>query len=212
GLQRAVQPGREFLGLALAVAAVQAQAALGAALGQPAALDQRLPHGHAALEAVRPGALHLAVHIELRRPVHIDDIAAGDEHVLLLPPAQEQAGDVDLLAVGLAGPLSGQDRDVGAAAGNSARECDYLRDPGIEGLHGEAPGTVDRAEYRYLAAADLHRQDVHLRLGKEVAALQRLGDGLLRADHRHAADLDRADQRIADGAVLADPGFQGEVG
>src|SRR5262245_24272655 len=78
-VQHVVGPGRLFqlgavddLRAAIRVAPVQAQVALAAALGGAAAARERLPEGHAAFEAIGPGAVDFAVHVERRRTLDVD--------------------------------------------------------------------------------------------------------------------------------------------
>src|SRR5690349_4188532 len=63
---------------AVAVAAVHADAALGAPRREAAGLRKRLQERHAALDAHDAGPLDLAVDVGLRRTVDIDDVAVLD--------------------------------------------------------------------------------------------------------------------------------------
>src|SRR5882762_3990733 len=211
GIDEVVEARREDAHPVVGAAAMNAQAALGAARRGASALHQRVPERHVALDAVGARALHFAVDIEQRRAVDVNNVAARHRDVARQLVVQEQARDVDLPAIRLAVALAGEDHHVGAGGRDPAGDGDHLGDLGVEGLERVAARPADLAEHRHLAAADGERQDAHLRLVEELAVLQRLGDGPLGRRDSHAAHFHRADERIADGSVLAYPRLERQV-
>ena len=95
---------------------------------QAAAGGERLHQRHAALEAHLPGPLHLAVDVEGRRPVDVDDVAVLDLHVELGATGLEDRRQVDVELDRLAVASADQGDDVGAARHHAAGRGDHLRD------------------------------------------------------------------------------------
>ena len=83
--------------------------------------------------------------------------------------------------------------------------------PHVGALDREAPGPVDLAQHAGLVAAHLHDQDADLRLLDEVAVAQPVGQHALGLGDGETAELDAAQQRVADDAGLADARLQRQV-
>jgi len=144
--------------------------------------------------------------------VHVDDVAAGDGHVLAHAAVEEQRGQVDLLAERLAVAHADDDDAVGARAGDAAGVGEHFAQPRAGGFDREAAGTIDLAEHRDLVAAVLQQHDADLRPLDEAAVAELPRDAGFDLDQAGAADGDRADQRIGDVAAFRDPGFEREIG
>src|SRR5687768_401009 len=118
GLDRVGELGVDALG-AVPVLAADLHAALGAARGDAARDRDRLHDGHVGLEPVRPTLLHLAVHVDHRRAVHVDRVARRELDVLAQVAVAEHRREVD---IGLLAVARGDDGDeVRARGGYAAR-------------------------------------------------------------------------------------------
>ena len=113
---------------------------------------------------------------------------AAHQDVVLGLGAQEQAGNVDALAEGLAVAGSAQDEDVVAGGRNAAGRGQHVAHADVVGLQREAAGLLDLAEHRHLVAAHLQQHDVDLRLLEDVGLLQRVGDAVFGLADAQAAE------------------------
>src|SRR5688572_28240030 len=82
GAQQLGHAGLDHLDLAVAVAAVDLHAALGASLGEATAAGQGLHQRHVGDEGDRAGALHLAVDVDGGQAVDVERVAVEHDRVL----------------------------------------------------------------------------------------------------------------------------------
>ena len=144
--------------------------------------------------------------------MHVDDIAAGDDHVFGQIALHEQLGHINVGALDFAFAHADQHQLVGAGGGNAAGHGEHVGQAHVEGFERVAAGAVDLPEHGHLVAANLQRQDADLRLQHEAAGAQLLGNARFGGRHGEPADIDVAHQREGDRAVFRHPGFGGEVG
>nr|GEU28033.1 hypothetical protein [Tanacetum cinerariifolium] len=193
------------------VATLDAQAAFGAARGQAAAGCQRLQHRHAALEAQRTRTLYFTVDVEAWRAFDVQHVAAHQGHVAAGVAAAHQGHHVQhLLAFGTA--LLVHQGDGFAAIGRGAAGQGQHVQHGAGGVDRVTARAVHLAQHRYLLAYHIGHQDVHLRLLDETTGFQQARQFLFGGSRRQAGDFHLADQRVADGAGVADAGFHRQVG
>ena len=149
--------------------AVQAQALFTAAHGRAAALRQCLHDGHVAFDAKASGALHFAVDVVDRCPVHVDAVAALHHDVVLQFVVQKDGWNVDLFAKLLAVAHTDDNGNVVTAARGAAGIGQHVAEARVGCFQRKATGPVHLAQYRYLVAANLDQHDVDLRVLDEAA-------------------------------------------
>lgn len=182
-----------------------------AARGQSSACRNGLLHRHAALEAEGAGPLHFAGDVGARRPLDVDDVAAGHLVVLVQLALAHHVDDVDGFARGLAVARAHQADQVAAIGVDAAghrQQVEHLAPP----FDRVAPRAVDLAQHRHLLAGQGRDDHVDLGFFQVAALLQQLADLLLGGGHRQAADADLSQQRESDGAAFADARLDRQVG
>lgn len=212
GLQQVVELGFEHLHVAFGIAAVDAQAAGGAAQGGTATGGQPLHDAHAALQAKSARTLHFTVDVVHRRTLHIDDVATGQAQVVAEIGTGKQGGNVDFAAHLLAFAHADQHHGVCASGCDAAGGGKHVGQAQVGGFQREAAGAVDLTQHGNLVAADLQGQHIDLGLQHEATIAQTGGDGFFCRQGALAADLDGADQRKRQRAAFRYPGLGSEVG
>lgn len=203
---------RTRFGRAIAIAAEQAEATLGPAYCGAAALGNGLTDRHPALNAVRARPLHLAIDVEHRHPVDVDDIAANYEEIVLQLVVEEHGGNVDFLSERLCVSHTGENRDIGAGGGDTSGYRYHFGETGIKGLERETTGVANLPENGNLITADLRRHDCNLGLLNEAAGFQCIRYGRLGGSDSHATNLHHSDHREGYRAIFGDTCLQGQIG
>ena len=191
-------------------AAVDADGALRGPLGQPAANGQRRAHRGVRSEAIHPGSLHRAVHVEHRCRRYVHHVAGFQSDVARQVAIAVHAGDIDLEALRgadaprdhhhirtLGGAATGQRQDVGEVVVGAVQRV--------------LPGFGHVAQYLHALAARLDQRHADMWIAHVAVAQQLAGDVFGRLGERAAGERHFAQQRQAQRTTLRQASLGGEV-